>query len=122
VSACRSLLHLVATYRLFVQCRESGSRNKSLSCHDETEREEATMGSSDKHELGNVPAFLVGALVGAGVALLFVPQAGSQLRGLLRDCAARAKDELDDAVDRGADAMESARDRGEEFLEKGLVS
>lgn len=80
------------------------------------------MGSSDRHDSGNVSAFLAGALVGAGVALLFAPQAGSQLRGLLRDRAARAKDELDDAVDRGANAVDSASARGEEFLDKGKES
>ena len=69
------------------------------------------MESSDRHESGTVSAFLAGALVGAGVALLFAPQAGSQLRGLLRDYAARAQDELEDAVE-----------RGQEFVEKGKES
>jgi gas vesicle protein len=69
------------------------------------------MESSDRHESGTVSAFLAGALVGAGVALLFAPQAGSQLRGLLRDYAARAQDELGDAVE-----------RGQEFVEKGKES
>ncbi len=77
---------------------------------------------SDKHESGNLSAFIAGALVGAGVALLFAPQAGSEMRALLRDYAARGKDELDDAVDRGADAWDSARDRGEELVEKGKES
>ena len=80
------------------------------------------MGSSDRHESGNLSVFIAGALVGAGVALLFAPQSGSQMRGMLRDYAARAKDELDEAVDRGADAWDSARDSGEELLEKGKES
>jgi gas vesicle protein len=73
------------------------------------------MESSDRHESGTLSAFITGALVGAGVALLFAPQAGSEMRALLRDYAARGKDELDDAVDRGADAWNS----GKEFVEKG---
>ena len=80
------------------------------------------MGSSDKHESGPVSAFLAGALVGAGVALLFAPQAGSQMRALLRDYAARAKDKLDDAVDRGTEAWGSAKDGGQEFVEQGKES
>jgi len=80
------------------------------------------MGTSDMHESGNFSAFLAGALVGAGVALLFAPQSGSQMRGLLRDYAVRAKDELDEAVDRGADAWDSAMDSGKEFVEKGKES
>ncbi len=80
------------------------------------------MESSDRHESGTLSAFIIGAMVGAGVALLFAPQSGSQMRGLLRDYAARAKDELDEAIDRGADAWDSARDRGEELVEKGKES
>ena len=52
------------------------------------------MGSSDMHESGNFSAFIAGALLGAGVALLLAPQSGSQMRGLLRDYASRAKEEL----------------------------
>jgi gas vesicle protein len=78
------------------------------------------MGASHKHESGTLSVFIAGALVGAGVALLFAPKSGSQMRGLLRDYAARAKDELDEAVDLGADARNSARDRGEEVIEKGM--
>ena len=55
------------------------------------------MGSMDRSESGNLAGFFAGALVGAGIALLFAPQAGAQLRGILRDYAARAKDELDEA-------------------------
>jgi gas vesicle protein len=77
------------------------------------------MGSSDRYESGNLSSFIAGALVGAGIALLFAPQSGSQMRGLLRDYAARAKDELDEAIDRGAGAWDSAREQGEELVEKG---
>ena len=80
------------------------------------------MESSERHESGHVSTFIVGALVGAGVALLFAPQAGAQMRALLRDYTARAKDELDEAVDRGAEAWDSAKDRKQEFVEKGKES
>ena len=79
------------------------------------------MESSDSKS-GTLSAFIAGAVVGAGVALLFAPQMGSQLRGLLRDYAARGKDELDDAVDRGANVLDSAVERGQEFVEKGKES
>ena len=80
------------------------------------------MGSTDRSESGNLAGFFVGALVGAGLALLFAPKSGAQMRGLLRDCAARAKDELDVAVDHGAEAMDNAVERGHEFVEKGKES
>jgi gas vesicle protein len=61
-------------------------------------------------------AFLAGALVGAGVALLFAPQRGTELRGLLLDYAGRTKDEL---VEKGEEAWETAVERGKEYYNKG---
>ena len=80
------------------------------------------MQPSNSYESGNLSVFITGALIGAGVALLFAPQSGAQMRGLLRDYAARAKDELDDVVDQGADALDSTMERGHEFVEKGKDS
>lgn len=80
------------------------------------------MPSSNNYESGNLSVFITGALIGAGVALLFAPQSGAQMRDLLRDYAARAKDELDDVVDEGAEALDSTIDRGHEFVEKGKNS
>ena len=75
-------------------------------------------------------AFLAGALIGAGVALLLAPQSGAETRGMLRDYAGRAKDELkqrgqevkstlDSAMERGKEAFESAKDRGKDFYGSG---
>jgi len=80
------------------------------------------MRSSDRPESVNLAGFFVGALVGAGVALLFAPQAGAQLRGFLRDAAGSAKDELKEAVDHGTEVLDSAVAHGQEFVEKGKES
>ena len=77
------------------------------------------MQPSNSYESGNLSVFITGALIGAGVALLFAPQSGAQMRGLLRDYAARAKDELDEVVDQGAEVLDNTIDRGHEFMEKG---
>jgi len=61
-------------------------------------------------------AFMAGALIGAGVALLFAPQTGSELRGMLRNYASRAKDE---AVERGRAAWDTAVERGKEYYDRG---
>jgi gas vesicle protein len=61
-------------------------------------------------------AFLAGALIGAGVALLFAPQRGSELRGMLSDYANRAKDDL---VEKGQEAWDTAVERGKEYYDKG---
>lgn len=80
------------------------------------------MQPSNNYESGNLSVFITGALIGAGVALLFAPQSGEQMRGLLRDYAARAKDELDDVVDQGAEALDNTIERSHEFVEKGKDS
>ena len=61
-------------------------------------------------------AFLAGAFIGAGVALLFAPQAGTELRGMLRDYANRAKDDL---MEKGQEAFDTVVERGKEYYDKG---
>jgi gas vesicle protein len=61
-------------------------------------------------------AFLAGALIGAGVALLFAPQAGTELRGMLRDYAGRTKDDI---MEKGHEALNTAVERGKEYYNKG---
>lgn len=80
------------------------------------------MGSSESYEAKQFRAFMKGALVGAGVALLLAPQTGSQLRGVLRDYAIRAREGLDEAADRGADMLDNTIEAGHEFVEKGKES
>jgi gas vesicle protein len=75
-------------------------------------------------------AFLAGALIGAGVALLLAPHSGAEIRNMMRDYAARAKDELSErgkevkttlntALERGKEAFESVRERGQEAYQSG---
>jgi gas vesicle protein len=64
---------------------------------------------------GNVfSAFLVGFVVGAGVALLFAPQSGEETREWISDNARKgykqASRAVEDAVDRGTDAVQRGRD------------
>jgi gas vesicle protein len=61
-------------------------------------------------------AFLAGALIGAGIALLFAPQPGTELRGRLREYANRATDEL---MEKGQEAWDTAVERGREYYDKG---
>jgi gas vesicle protein len=78
--------------------------------------------SGRRYEAGNFQPFMTGAIVGAGIALLFAPQAGTQLRGLLRDYVTRSTKELNQAVERGAHLLDETIDRGHELLEKGKES
>jgi len=61
-------------------------------------------------------AFVPGALMGAGVALLLAPQTGSELRGMLRSYASQATDEI---AERGREAWDTAVERGKEYMETG---
>lgn len=61
-------------------------------------------------------AFLAGAFIGAGIALLFAPQTGSELRGVLRNYANKTRD---DVVERGREAWDTAVERGKEYMERG---
>ena len=72
------------------------------------------MHSRNHHDQGNGDAtnwsaFVTGALIGAGVALLFAPQTGRELRDMLGDYANRTKDDL-------LDKAEEAYDKGEEVI------
>ena len=76
-------------------------------------------------------AFMVGALTGAAVALLFAPASGEETREYLgqkaREGRARARDAIDQgrevyqrqretltgAIDRGREAFQQARERGD---------
>ena len=62
------------------------------------------------------PAFLAGAMIGAGVALLFAPQPGTALRGRLRDYTNRPKE---DRVNKGPEAWDTPVERGREYYDKG---
>ncbi|PHY11146.1 MAG: hypothetical protein CK533_06380 [Acidobacterium sp.] len=77
-------------------------------------------------------AFVVGALTGAAVALLFAPASGEETREYLgkkaregkdkareavdqgREYYDRQRDNLVTAVDRGRDAFQQARERGDQ--------
>jgi gas vesicle protein len=61
-------------------------------------------------------AFMAGALIGAGSALLFAPQRGTELRSKLRDYADRAKDEL---MEQGREVWDTAVKQGKEYYNKG---
>lgn len=59
---------------------------------------------------------ILGALIGAGVALLFAPQSGEETRRLLRRRARKVADAAEERFDDIKDRVKAARRRAEEVL------
>lgn len=74
----------------------------------------------EKNSGGMMP-FLLGAAVGAGLALLFAPKSGAETRRGIAQSAKRmqraAEDAVDDVKDRVADTFESARQTVEDRID-----
>jgi gas vesicle protein len=74
----------------------------------------------EKHDSG-IGTLLIGALIGAGVALLFAPKSGEETRGDIKRGARRAQNKVRDVAEevtgQVVDTFEGARARVEEQLE-----
>ena len=64
-------------------------------------------------------AFVVGALTGAAVALLFAPATGEETRELLAQKARDGRDKARDAVDQGREYYRSQRENLVTAVERG---
>jgi gas vesicle protein len=63
-------------------------------------------------------AFAGGALLGAGLALLFAPQSGRKTRRQLAGWAEEAGGYARDLADEASDNMKSAREKGADWLQQ----
>jgi gas vesicle protein len=68
---------------------------------------------------GMMVAFVVGALAGAAVALLFAPASGEETREFLGQKAREGKDKARDAMDQGREYYRSQRDTLVTAVERG---
>lgn len=62
-------------------------------------------------------SFLLGSMVGAGLALLVAPQTGTETRRRIRDFAEDVSDRAHDYVEQAKTKMTSSIDKGKEILE-----
>ena len=79
---------------------------------------------NEKNSTGNLLlALLGGAVLGAGIALLYAPQSGRRTRQKLRDLSEDAEDYAVDLMQKaertGADLLQRAERTGEEWARKG---
>lgn len=79
---------------------------------------------------GFLSGFILGGLIGAGLALLFAPRTSEEYRGQLREksielklraeeAAAKAREEADDLLARGRVAFDEQKLRIQEAVEEG---
>jgi gas vesicle protein len=64
-------------------------------------------------------AFVIGALTGAAVALLFAPASGEETREFLGQKAREGRDKARDAMDQGRDYYRNQRDNLVTAVERG---
>lgn len=74
------------------------------------------MTSEDRGTSGIVLSFLVGALTGAAVAILFAPRSGRETREILGE---RLRETAEKGRRMGEEALERGRQLGEQAVEKG---
>jgi gas vesicle protein len=64
-------------------------------------------------------AFMIGAIGGAALALLFAPATGDETRRFLKNKAREGRDRAADAVDKGRDVVKGGRDVLSQAIERG---
>lgn len=61
-------------------------------------------------------AFLAGAIIGVGAALLLAPQSGAETRKLLRNYAEKAEEEAIEKAKEAKVALDKAIEQGKQFV------
>ncbi|MEW6417964.1 MAG: YtxH domain-containing protein [Nitrospirota bacterium] len=63
-------------------------------------------------------SFLLGGIVGAGLAMLFAPRSGSETRHRIRELAEDVRDKAKDYVEDVKGKITTSMDKGKEFFEE----
>jgi len=66
--------------------------------------------------------FLVGGLVGAGIALLLAPKSGKELRQDIKDIASKTRDTVAETVEKGKDLYEESTTAVKGAIEAGKMA
>ncbi len=74
---------------------------------------------STKKESSILVPFLVGGLVGAGVAFLLAPKAGKELRKDIKEIASDTRETIGSAIDKGKELYEGSKSAVKDAFEAG---
>jgi gas vesicle protein len=77
---------------------------------------------AEKKEVSFLVPFLIGGLVGAGIALLLAPKSGKELRKDIADITARTREKVAETVDRGRDLYKEGTSAVKSAVEAGKVA
>ena len=61
-------------------------------------------------------AFLAGAIIGAGAALLLAPQSGAETRAMIKGYAKKAEEEVLERAKEAKATMDTAIEQGKQFI------
>ncbi|MBI5328054.1 MAG: YtxH domain-containing protein [Deltaproteobacteria bacterium] len=73
--------------------------------------------SENNNTLNTMFAFLIGGFVGAGLALLYAPSSGEEIRKRLREYMARREDELKQRYESTIDTVEEGIGKVKEIID-----
>lgn len=77
---------------------------------------------SEKHERSVLVPFLVGGLVGAGIALLLAPKSGRELRKDIKDVASDTRDKIAMTVEKGKELYIEGTEAVKNAIEAGKTA
>lgn len=124
-----------ATVRLCPQWQVASARYETgMPATDKKGRKFNEMDERKGNIISLIGMFILGGLIGAGVALLMAPQSGMDMRMGIRDKSLELKDRavskvddtrqqvgktLDDVTTTAREKVQSLKDRGQEVIEEG---
>jgi gas vesicle protein len=85
-------------------------------------KEELEKLSAGKNERSMIVPFLVGGLVGAGIALLLAPKSGREMRADIKDLALKTKDNVAATIQKGRDLYEESTSALSGAIEAGKAA
>ena len=77
-------------------------------------------GNNQSNACGTMTAFLLGAIVGGGVALLYTPRSGKETRKLIASRSNEMKEKAGSAIDHARNAIHEKKDQLASAVEAGI--